>query len=915
MPPSFNVMSGTRGAVPPPGNGDDDLLPPETEVTSAFIPQRRKRGRQLVLQLTGLIRKNPVILGVAAVLIYVFLGWTGYLYHVVKNRFFGTFVPHEKLLCRDEGMMLYVQRIMWARAKGEIANIIPDEQKDEYYSMSRKHVDKEIIELHKSGRGMNMEGEGAGSSANDIYTTTKDKKAKVDALKLLKYQHEMKTKHADNFSPSVPRNSFQKKKGQVHKRRIKAMKEAAANGEDNNDDITIQHHLNYIDVRSITRDPLDEEGAAGTVNEMDPLNPYAKVRVTSDMGFYQHSFGTVDVTTISRMSILGQSIGAYNTGNGFSTIVYYRIWKCANDYIRGMLYQYAQKKRVVDGETPLCVNLKDCKEHGYGMHTPGDRLRAVFFPASLRRFPFTFVRNPLERFVSGYTEIEYRYYQAAEYAKSLGMPTTVTPSHVNSGANAMTVETDEKGAPVLVDPREKGDKKGNIRIDWSVSSNGQRVKKIRKGVSTAINPAGERSRNTMRDRNKRRTPGTTGVGNVIRNDRRAKVEAGLDVDAMAAKRANPTSLSDAAMMGVPVPTGEEPEVKQTQILKVMPLRHPLGSVLRFTEFIDMILHFDGSRRLFKTYDNNYEMAHIAPQIGPLITASQAEALPMKQYRLEDFSAEWKRLGIETGQPRLLEIRDAIKNHTKLWQHPSSADQHHTKEAAKELLDVSLAVTRESVVQDIESGRIDQDEEAAAVYEVLAAHARQANPGVRGSLGSTGGSSSGDIDAHISRLLSSDNNWQDDPEVAEAVAAVRRKRRSKEQRRALVARAQRGMPHELLRLPMYRTLEIGYTRALCRLYMSDYVCTDYDLPYICQDLHAEVEELETSWERVEDRRYQKHGSVGMSILHSLLPHWLLYSLAEIPCTLLSTSPPTCVAMFVHGDHIYDDEDEELGHEEL
>ncbi len=121
----------------------------------------------------------------------------------------------------------------------------------------------------------------------------------------------------------------------------------------------------------------------------------------------------------------------------------------------------------------------------------------------------------------------------------------------------------------------------------------------------------------------------------------------------------------------------------------------------------------------------------------------------------------------------------------------------------------------------------------------------------------------------------------------------------------------GMPHELLRLPHYRTMEVSYLRAICRIYISDYICADYELPYVCRDLHTEVERLETEWEAIEDARYRKHGG-GLSLMHSILPHWVLYSIAEIPCTLLSTSPPTCIAMFVHGDHLYDDPED---HEEL
>ena len=174
-------MSSTREAEAPTGGDDEDLLPPDTEVTSSYIPQRRKKRDDLLLKLIGIVRQNPVLLSIAAILIYVVFGWSSYAYHVVSNRFFGTFVPHEKLLCRDEGMMLYVQRIMWARAKGEIANIIPDEEKNDFYSMSRKHIDREIIEMHKSGVAASSSGDGA-----DVYMATKETKRKTKRIKMRK---------------------------------------------------------------------------------------------------------------------------------------------------------------------------------------------------------------------------------------------------------------------------------------------------------------------------------------------------------------------------------------------------------------------------------------------------------------------------------------------------------------------------------------------------------------------------------------------------------------------------------------------------------------------------------------------------------------------------------------------------------
>ena len=50
------------------------------------------------------------------------------------------------------------------------------------------------------------------------------------------------------------------------------------------------------------------------------------------------------------------------------------------------------------------------------------------------------------------------------------------------------------------------------------------------------------------------------------------------------------------------------------------------------------------------------------------------------------------------------------------------------------------------------------------------------------------------------------------------------------------------------------------------------------------------------------------------MHTILPHDSIHHCGD-PVYFLSSSPPTCIAMFVHGDHIYDNEDEEIGHEEL
>ena len=487
---------------------NDELLPPDTEITTTMVRgPRAKKRRAILYRIVEALRKQPFILTGISCLLYILISWMGYMYHVTYHRYFGAFSPHEKMLCKDEAMMLYVQKVMWARAKGEIANIINDEKKNEYYGISRKHATKLVLDSHAltTGEREGASGQSNGSQSSDPYSSAKALKADYNTKKILKHQHTMKNKHADNFSPGVPKTTFAKQKARVHRQRERAMKKAKLDGDDNS--FGIQHHLNYIDVRSVSTDPLlDSLDESGSPNEMDPLNPYVRIRVTSDLGFYQHSYGTVNVATASTTNILGQSIGMYSTGNGFSTVVYYRIWKNANDYIRGLMYQYAQKKRVMDNETPHCVNLKDCAgTSGPSETMPGDRIKSLFFPAALRRYPFTFVRDPLTRFVSGYTEIEYRYNLAAKQGEKLGLPASGTPGLLGG-------EVDDTGAPILPGaPRPELGRPGahyedlssGERAEWLLNKKGQKVKKkIKSSASQTvkINVAGERSKGTARDR-------------------------------------------------------------------------------------------------------------------------------------------------------------------------------------------------------------------------------------------------------------------------------------------------------------------------------------------------------------------------------------------------------------------------------
>lgn len=311
---------------------------------------------------------------------------------------------------------------------------------------------------------------------------------------------------------------------------------------------------------------------------------------------------------------------------------------------------------------------------------------------------------------------------------------------------------------------------------------------------------------------------------------------------------------------------------------VLPLKSALGSALRFQEFIDTILHFDGSRRIFRTYDANNEMAHIAPQVGTLLAANEAESLPIRLYHLESFKEEWKRFSKDVNQPRMLQIRNALKNQTHLWRHPSSEDIYHTKIAAQTFLQSVLDMNEDHVIEDILESRI--------TLSILPPPSATVLKG-----------SQDTQDPYHNYYKDKVSNWYT---------------KAQEFKQYLT---QHGLVKELLIQPHYRTAEILYTRALCRIYLSDYVCADYDLPFVCRDIHQEIESLEKEYEQKEDanRAVYYH---AMIYLNQVIPSWLMFNLLEIPCSLLSTSPPTCIAKLMHGESLYDrDEDADDVHEEL
>jgi hypothetical protein len=748
--------------------------------------RRRMRGQHRLQDILPALLRNPLSTVFVATCLILFLSWTGYIYHHSYHRFFGNFALHEKYLCREEPLMLSLQKLMLQKAKREVEYMV-------------RRTDGSA----KSKAGVREVNVNAAAEATTVklfdpksYTFTEmDANEVAEAERIKVAQKELRAKHADAIGPAHPRPNVLD-----HRQRSK-MKGLQLN-----------------------RHPATADA-----------HPDSKVFVSNDLGFYQQSFGAVNVETESGATLIGQSVGTHaRSGNGFSTIVYYRIYKNANDYIRGLLSQFARNKEVRDGIKPECANLKDCR------HLPEKRLssgiKGFFFPAHLRRYPFTFVRNPLTRFVSAYTEVEYRYKDAEkerEWWEAHHREKKKTEVQDNERGGALSDFSTEQSITSAKRAAEKAEKARQAKMLNAARS----VPAHKRGAQQA---------------------------QVIKS----KLKKTLEFDQFGAK-------SDA---------------HEHLAHKALPLRAPLGSAKRVLEFIDMILMFDGSRRLFRTYDQSSELTHIAPQIGTLFAAAEHEALPIRTFQIEAFSDNWKSLSEEVAQPRLLQVREVLKNHTGLWQHRSSADEHGTSRAAWSLLHVGMNITAEALAQ---AEADEKDRLAAARLELEERRKARVRLGLPDAT-DVEGKGAGSSDTVLGELRSAAAEGGTARKVSDAVDVT-------------------GYP-KWLTLQKYLVPEVVYTRALCRIYLADFVCGDYALPPVCRDILEEVDAFSLEYES----KQRAEAWASRSLAQTLLPKWLLYVLAEVPCSLFADSPPSCIASFVHGEALHEeDEYDEWGsdHDEL
>ncbi len=113
--------------------------------------------------------------------------------------------------------------------------------------------------------------------------------------------------------------------------------------------------------------------------------------------FYSRNFGGVNLVIPGNIS------------KAVNDLFYYRIFKCANDYIRYLMYRYAyyfgDKISFKDNN----CKLDECVDNDVYSKSALELRNSYFSVHKRKRMPFTFVRSPLSRFISAYTEVEYKW--------------------------------------------------------------------------------------------------------------------------------------------------------------------------------------------------------------------------------------------------------------------------------------------------------------------------------------------------------------------------------------------------------------------------------------------------------------------------------------------------------------------------
>lgn len=99
---------------------------------------------------------------------------------------------------------------------------------------------------------------------------------------------------------------------------------------------------------------------------------------------------------------------------------------------------------------------------------------------------------------------------------------------------------------------------------------------------------------------------------------------------------------------------------------------------------------------------------------------------------------------------------------------------------------------------------------------------------------------------------------------------------------------------------YQRKSRTYLKALCRIYLSDYLCLNYSLPMDCQDLASEAQQSLEDYHKLKVQAEFNDELLIGDMIRAILPRTLIEALAPFVCFQAAT--PECEAIFIHGDSI-------------
>jgi len=105
---------------------------------------------------------------------------------------------------------------------------------------------------------------------------------------------------------------------------------------------------------------------------------------------------------------------------------------------------------------------------------------------------------------------------------------------------------------------------------------------------------------------------------------------------------------------------------------------------------------------------------------------------------------------------------------------------------------------------------------------------------------------------------------------------------------------------------YQLLALKYLILICRIYLTDYLCTDYELPSNCQFLHQEVNELLQQYKQAINVKNNKRTYFEILLLH-VPKQWKEY-IVMLYCLLMLKFTPECVVHLIQVDDGIDDDDD-------